>query len=298
VWPGHGAGSACGKALGAVPSSTVGYEKRANWGVAMTDEDAFVAAVLEGQPEPPRYFAEMKRINRDGPPVLGNRRLPAREEPDALLARVDAGAWIVDLRPAPAFAAAHVPGTLSIPLNRSFTTWAGWLLPYDADVYLLTDGVTVGDTVPDAVTDAVRALGSIGLDRVAGWFGEDAFAAWERGGRAIEVTTQVTPEEIAPQLADGTVTVVDVRGASEWSAGHLPGAMHVPLGYLAEQLADLDRSRPLVLQCQSGARSAIATSVLRRLGVQDVRDLVGGFVRWRAEGRPVETGTATVTVET
>ncbi|MFY7923534.1 MAG: MBL fold metallo-hydrolase, partial [Gemmatimonas sp.] len=129
VWPGHGAGSACGKALGAVPSSTVGYEKRANWGVGATSEAEFVTAVLEGQPEPPRYFAEMKRINRDGPAVLGALSpLPALTGLD-VGNRVAAGAWPIDVRSAAAFAEGFLPGSLSVPYSNSFSTWVGSLVP-------------------------------------------------------------------------------------------------------------------------------------------------------------------------
>ena len=128
VWPGHGAGSACGKGLSAMPQTTVGYELRYSWAFAARDEAEFVEQVLAGQPEPPRYFKEMKRINRDGPAILGGFRRPARMPESKLPSLLKAGAIVVDLRTAAGFAAGHVPGTINIPLNRSFTTWAGWLL--------------------------------------------------------------------------------------------------------------------------------------------------------------------------
>jgi hydroxyacylglutathione hydrolase len=282
VWPGHGAGSACGKALGAVPSTTVGYEKRANWGVAAADEAAFVEAVLAGQPEPPAYFAEMKRVNRDGPPVLGRLPTPPHLTGDALLARLEAGAPVVDLRTAAAFADAHVPGTLHVPLNASFTTWAGWLLPYDRDVYLIAEA--------PQVPAAVRALALIGLDRVAGTATPDAaLAAWRATGAAVGTVAQTTPDALRAAMARGEVAVVDVRGAAEWEAGHIPGVPNVPVGHLARRAAELPTDRPLVVHCQGGARSMIAASVLQRLGFTRVVDLAGGIAAAAVLG-PFATG--------
>lgn len=302
LWPGHGAGSACGKALGAVPSSTVGYEKRANWGVATHDEQTFVQMVLDGQPEPPAYFAQMKRINRDGPPVLGGMPIPERLSASALPELVASGAWIVDLRPAAAFAAAHIPGTLSIPQGRSFATWAGWLLPYDADVYLLTDDTATaqggpiaglngatgdGPHAPFAVRQAAHDMALIGLDRVAGWFGADALTEWTSNGATMGCVSQIDAHTLVERRAHESITVLDVRGASEFAAGHLPGARNVPVGLLVEQLATFPADQPVVVQCQSGARSAIAASVLLRAGRRDVLNLQGGFVAWRDAALPV-----------
>ncbi|HEX7050892.1 MAG TPA: rhodanese-like domain-containing protein [Longimicrobiales bacterium] len=294
LWPGHGAGSACGRALGAVPQSTLGYEKLFNWAFSHDDAEAFAAAVLEGQPDPPRYFAEMKRVNREGPPVLGGIEPPARL-PDAQLAAVlDEGALVVDIRPADDYAAGHVPGTINIPLNRSFGTWAGWLVPYDRPFYLLIDDVRC-TTCAD---EAARDLALIGLDRVAGRFGAGALEAWRSAaGRPLSSTPQTTPADLAARLADGAVTVLDVRAADEWAAGHIPGSAapagglhHIPLGRLVERLDEIPRDRPLIVHCQSGARSAIATSVLEANGIPGAINLRGGFAAWQAEGRPVERG--------
>lgn len=285
VWPGHGAGSACGKALGAIASTTVGYEKIGNWGVATTDEDEFVRMVLAGQPEPPKYFAQMKRINKEGPRLLGGFAHPPRLSAaalEALLGEGPEGAVVVDTRAAAEYAAGHVPGTINIPLNGSFTTWAGWLLPYDRDVYLLVD-----DAREHAVETAVRDLAMIGLDRVAGVFGHDVLAAWTDAGHVLGTVAQRTPAEVAPLLARGEVAVVDVRGRTEWEAGHLPGVPNISVGYLAEHLAELPTDRPVVLHCQGGGRSAIAASVLQARGFTNVVNLVGGYGAWEQSGLPV-----------
>lgn len=277
VWPAHGAGSACGKALGAVPSSTVGYEKLANWGVAETDEAQFVASVLDGQPEPPRYFAEMKRINRDGPAILGGMPSPPRLEAAGVV-ELSARAWLIDLRPSATFAAGFIPSALSMPYSRSFSTWMGSLVPYSADLVLLVPSAQ-HETHPAVVQDAARDLALIGLDRVIGWMdADDATNAWRTTGRALDTIPQVTVGALAQTLQDGA-TLVDVRGESEWRAGHIPQATHIPLGALEGAAASLPESA-LLMQCQSGARSAIAASLLKRLGKPDVRNLVGGYSGW------------------
>lgn len=275
IWPGHGAGSACGKALGAVPTSTVGYERRFNWGLADISEAAFVAAVLEGQPEPPVYFAEMKRINRDGPRLLsvdgGPLPLPRTLPSAEVKALLSSGALVVDTREASAFAAGHLPGTLSIPLNKSFSTWAGWLVPYDRPFYLLADAATV--------PTALRELRMIGLDEVAGIVDSSALSGWTASGASLVSVPQLAPAGLSAALASG-VTLVDVRGRTEWESGHIPGAVHVPLGELRRRVSELPAGRPVVVQCQGGARSAIAASVLQAAGIPEVTNLSGGYAAW------------------
>ena len=283
VWPGHGAGSACGKALGAVPSTTVGYEKLGNWGLVTTDEEEFVRMVLAGQPEPPRYFARMKQVNKDGPALLGGMPKPRRLDSGDLESALRSGV-VVDARPAAQFTAGHVPGTLSIPLNASFTVWAGWLLPYDVDIYLIVEQSRAG-----AADAAVRDLAMIGLDRVAGVFGEDAIAAWTSEGNSLETLGEASAQQTADLLANGRATVIDVRGAAEWEAGHLPGVPNIPVGYLEERLAEIPTDRPVVLHCQGGTRSVIAASVLMARGIPNVVNMTGGYSAWKKDGLPVST---------
>jgi len=286
VWPAHGAGSACGKALGAIPSSTVGYEKIANWGVATTDEDEFVRMVLDGQPEPPRYFAQMKRVNKEGPAILNGFARPARLGREDLLKRAAAGDVIVDTRAASKVANGYVRNTINIPLDASFTTWAGWLLPYDRDVYLIVE-----DTCDGCVDAAVRDLAMIGLDRVAGVFGSgDVDALVAERNDAIDTIPQASARDVAAMLEEGAVHVIDVRGHAEWEAGHLPNVGNIPVGYLPDHINEIPTDRPVVVQCQAGARSAIAASVLKAHGVPRVINLVGGYNAWRRAGLPTENG--------
>ena len=272
IWPGHGAGSACGKGLSAVPHSTVGYERRFNWAFSYDDEDAFVQAVLAGQPEPPKYFAEMKRINKYGPAILGGFRAPARLGFAEMVGVIGAGELIIDTRDATAFGRAHIPGTINIPFNNSFNTWAGWLVPFDREFYLIADN--------DTLTAAVRDLAMIGLDTVAGAFDTCVINDWSASGRTIESVPHVEPEEAARMLDAGEVNVIDVRGKTEWEAGHIDDSPNIPIGYLTDRLADIPRDKPLVVYCQAGARSAIATSVLRARGVAKVINLTGGYEAW------------------
>ena len=281
LWPGHGAGSACGKALGALPSTTLGYEKIANWGLAETDDEEFVRMVLAGQPEPPKYFAHMKRINKAGPRVLGGFNRPPHRSPGELAALLAGGALVVDTRNAVEFAEAFVPGTINIPLNKSFTTWMGSLVPFTSDFYLIVNTATTR-----SIDDAVRDLAMIGLDLVSGYFGTDAVMTGS--GKAPSTVTQATVRDLADRMRRDDVQVIDVRGASEWEAGHLPGVRNIPLGSLSEHLGELSRERPVVMHCQGGGRSAIAASVLRANGFDQVENLTGGYAAWVTAGLPVE----------
>lgn len=285
LWPGHGAGSACGKSLGAVPQTTLGYEKLTNWAFQIDREEAFVEAVLDGQPEPPTYFATMKKVNRDGPAPLGALRPPRRAAAEMLPAALQQHDQVIDLRRADAYAAEHVPGTTSIPFTRAFLGYAGWVLAYDRDIYLLCDGC-------DESTPALAAadLAMIGLDRVAGWFDATAVDAWRAAGGVPVALTQLTPSEVARRHEAGAL-VVDVRSTAEWRSGHIAGSTHVPLGRLAVQMTDRSRTQPVILVCEAGSRSAIGASLLQAAGFTDVANLTGGIAAWRRDGLPLEVDT-------
>jgi hydroxyacylglutathione hydrolase len=278
IWPAHGAGSACGKGIGAMPQSTIGYENRTNWAFGIREEAEFVRQVLAGQPEPPRYFGVMKRVNRDGPRVLGGFPVPERVGETRVSALLEEGAVIVDTRPAMAFAGGHIPGTLNIPLNRSFATYAGSVLPYDRDLYLLIEGGSA------AVEAAVRQLVCIGLDRIAGYLGPDAIEVWSADHRTLGTVAQLTATEVARRHPDAFL--VDVRGESEWTGGHLPGATLIPLPELTERLGEIPLDRAVIVQCQSGSRSSIAASLLLARG-RTASNLTGGYAGWVAAGLPV-----------
>jgi hydroxyacylglutathione hydrolase len=284
IWPGHGAGSVCGKSLSAVPQTTLGYEKRFNWAFGITDESEFVRAVLAGQPEPPRYFAEMKRINQSGPRLLGGIRRPARLPVGALAGVLAQEGTVVDTRPAPEFMLAAIPGTINIPVTRAFTTWAGSILPYDRAIHLVID-----DRRGQMVDEVVRDLAGIGLDRLTGYFGLETIEAWRTSQGHLQTIPTLTLAQVSSQLRADRVTVLDVRGEGEWKSGHLPGSLNIPVGSLDGQVQDIPRNRPVIVHCQTGARAAIAASLLRARGFIEVRFFPGGFAEWRAAGLPEES---------
>ena len=277
LWPGHGAGSACGKSLGAVPSTTLGYERIANWALGTESEKEFIDTVLAGQPEPPKYFAQMKRINKDGPRALGGFATPPHKSSSDLDGVLNDGALVVDTRKATRYADAFVPGTINIPLNKSFTNWAGALIPFDRDFYLIVDGSDA------AVHEATRDLAMIGMDRIAGWFNSDAVTS---SHQRLGNTRQMGVQELAG--AKDNTFILDVRGRSEYDAGHLAGVKNIPLAELPDRLAELPSDQPIVVHCQGGGRSAIAASLLKANGHENVSNLTGGFGEWAKQGLPVD----------
>jgi hydroxyacylglutathione hydrolase len=285
IWPGHGAGSACGKGISAIPHSTLGYERRFNWAFQVTDEADFVTQVLAGQPEPPTYFAAMKRINRAGPPIVGSHPRPGQLGTAELERRLAEGAIVIDTRPAGEYAVGHVTGTINIPLEHTFSTWAGWLVPVDAEVTLIVD-----ERRGPGIASAVRSLSLIGIDRVLWYFDADVLDDWAAGGRPLGVIPQLSAADLRESLVHGGVTLVDVRGRTEWVQGHIFGARHVPLGHLGERIAELPAGKPVVVQCGAGSRSAIAASLLRARGVHRVINLSGGISAWIAAGLPTVAG--------
>jgi hydroxyacylglutathione hydrolase len=282
IWPGHGAGSACGKGMSAIPHSTVGYERRFNWAFGVTDEAEFVRLVLEGQPDPPKYFGTMKRINKEGPRALGGLPRPNPLPAELMTEVLDRHELVIDTRSSAEFATGHLPGSINIPFNNAFTTWAGWIVPYDREVYLIS-------AKPDGRQSelALRDLAMIGLDRVAGSFGLDALGAWTHAGRPLASFGRISARELSNRLHAGTA-VVDVRSRAEWEAGHIPGVVNIPAGEIPDRMDELPQGRPIVVHCQGGTRSAIAASLLNARGVTEVLDLPGGFTEWEREALPVE----------
>lgn len=286
VWPAHGAGSACGKALGAVPQSTVGYERRHNAAIrAASSEAAFTDFILSGQPEPPMYFARMKRDNRDGPALLPGGELPRpRPLTPAELKSLDGRrVAIIDTRPWKAFKAGHVPGSLYLPLNSSFNTDAGSFVRDDEDIYLIVE--------PARIEEAVRDLVRIGLDRVVGSFDPSALDAYERSGGKLIPAAEIDIAALRDRLGDGAkesaALILDVRRASEFEEGHMPGSVNIAHTRLAGRIAELPRNKRLIVHCRSGGRSARAVAYLQRAGYE-ATNLDGGMLAWEQASGQVE----------
>jgi hydroxyacylglutathione hydrolase len=278
IWPGHGAGSACGKALGAVPQSTLGYERLYNPALQHRDQDAFVRWVLTDQPEPPPYFAVMKRWNRDGRP-------PRTSEWDgqdwvdgrSLLDAMARGYQVVDVRQPEHFAREHIPGSINIPASTNSATYAGTVLSYDRPIILI-------DGAGFSRLGTTAQLAMIGLE-VSGSARIGVIDELKQQGHRMASIPVIDAASLASRT--NCATVIDVRGRSEWNHGHLPHATHVYLGDLLERAKNLKRDEPIVVHCQTGARSAIAASLLMAKGFTNVTNFAGGFNAWRKAGLPI-----------
>ncbi len=275
VWPAHGAGSACGKALGAVPSSTVGYEKLVNWAMQIEEEAEFVKELLDGQPEPPKYFGMMKKLNKVGPQVLGSLPHPGRMTLPQFNEAIKKEITIVDTRNKLSFAGGHVPGSLNIQDNSAFSTWAGWMLNYE-DPFILV-------AADHRIEELTKALIRIGLDNIYGYVNDmDAYA---NTGHELERVNQISCCDVKKKAEQGDTNfeIVDVRGKSEYAAGHIENAVNIHVGFLPENLDKLDKDKELILHCASGDRSSIAVSYLLSQGFNNVSNLTGGYNTWVVE---------------
>jgi hydroxyacylglutathione hydrolase len=287
VYPTHGAGSLCSTGIASTSWSTIGFERRHDPLLAPMEVDAFARALLAGQPTFPRYFARMRPMNQAGPRPFGG-VVPAIEAlaGDRLEAALAGGAVVVDARQSEAHAAARIPGSLSIPAGSSFGTWLGWVVDAETPVVLLVDGVADLD-------DLSRQAMRIGYEAMAGYI-EGGFAAWRRSGRPAEVGRPYDVDALARELArggPGAPFVIDVRQASEFEAGHVPGSIHIGAGELPGRLDALPRDRDIATICASGYRSSVAASLLRASGFGRVIAVRGGLPDWEARGYPVAYGT-------
>jgi hydroxyacylglutathione hydrolase len=279
VWPAHGAGSACGKALGAVPQSTVGYEKMFNASVlAAKTEQGFVDFILDAQPEPPLYFARMKRDNKMGPKVLGRVPSPRELSVDDLKKVVEKKMMLIDTRPWAAFKQGHLSGALHLPLNNTFSTDAGSLIGEHETIHLIIE--------PSRVDEAVRDLIRVGLDELCGWYDASKLDAFVAGGGQLISTPEVAADEAQVMLDKSQPFVLDVRRKAEFAEGHIAGATNIAHTRLLSRLNDVPKDRHILVNCRSGARSARACSLLQRHGY-DVTNLAGGILAWEMAKTPV-----------
>jgi hydroxyacylglutathione hydrolase len=277
VWPGHGAGSACGKALGSVPSSTIGYEKIRNWAFQFaTDEKAFVDYLLDGQPEPPKYFATMKRLNKVDRPLLVEVPKHAKLTKEQFLTAYKDGLKVIDTRDKVDFAKGFLPGSINIQGNNSFSTWAGWILNYQEQFILVAD--------KSQMEDLTRKLMRIGLDNIYG-FVEDISDL----GLDLQTADVIDLEEFKVLAEKEEVQVVDVRNTTEFNAGHVKGADHVFVGTIEDNLDKISKDKQVVIHCQSGDRAAIAYSLLRKNGFNQIKNYSGGMKEWKENGNNIVT---------
>jgi len=261
VWPGHGAGSACGKALGAVPETTVGYERRFNAGIAaaMRGQDAFVESILEGQPEPPLYFARMKKDNKVGPAILG--QLPQPRELSATELAGLAGnseVAVVDARlDRQAFMAGHLPSSLYAPMDRTFNTIVGSYVEAGMPIYLILE--------PHQVDEAVRDLVRIGLDDIVGYATPGTLAAVAET-HTLDTIPIIGFDEALTMANEPAAKLLDVRRMTEFEEGHLEDAQCIAHTQLLARADEVAAGGKVVLYCRTGSRAASASALLERLG--------------------------------
>jgi hydroxyacylglutathione hydrolase len=276
VWPTHGAGSFCAAPSGAKRTSTIGAEKTTNTLLGAPSEDAFVEALLASQGSFPPYFLRLAERNRRGPAVVGaSAQLPALGVADVRRLRSN-GAEVIDVRPIAEFAAGHVPGSISIPLRPAFATWLGWLVEPDVPLVFVRGS---GQQADEIIWPAIK----IGYEIVAGELA-GGIPAWLAAGDAASQIPLVSAESV------GYGSVLDVRQADEFTAGHLPGADHVELGDLPAR-ADAIAAGATVVMCSHGERAMGAASLLARAGRTDVAVMAGGADDWSAvTGQPLQVG--------
>jgi hydroxyacylglutathione hydrolase len=275
VCPGHGAGSLCGAGIGAEPFSTIGRERASNPLLAHTDRSQFIASVLGDLPETPPYFARMKRVNREGPPLLDLARGYRGVVPldlDTAADAVRAGAVPIDLCDDDAVCGEHIATALRIAFGPKIGYWGGWVLPEHSRIVLLTPD-------PSRAAEAGRQLLRVGFDRIEGYVASPA-NAWHEAGFPVSRVTQISVGELRER--GGALTLIDVRSEREWNAGHVSGAIHVPIGDVNARSAELNKDAPVATICEGGYRSMLAASILMRAGFRNVLNVAGGMAAYRA----------------
>lgn len=276
VYPTHGSGSFCSTRAGGQRTTTLGWERRGNPLLTLSDEDAFVRAFLDDPSTYPTYFRTLRAVNRRGAPLYGTNPAALRPLTVADVRRnLDAGARLIDTRPFREFASGHIAGAISISLRRSFASWLGWLVPPACRLMF----VLGPEQDP---SDLVMQCLKIGYEHLAGQL-DGGMAAWRAA--SIPVST-IDLRQVGDDLG---FMPLDVRQASEWSAGHLPGAQHLELGSLPA-LARTLRAGPLTIYCGHGERAMTAASLLKAQGRENLAVLDGGFEVWSEAGRPVAVG--------
>ncbi len=273
VYPAHGPGSACGKNLGPHTFSTIGEEKNSNYALKAANKEEFVKAVTDGITAPPQYFPINAMINKEGYESLeaileqGMTALSVEE----FKHKNTGNTIILDTRRADEFTQGFIPGAISIGLEGRFAEWAGSLLPFDAPLLLVTDAGKEKETI-------IR-LARVGFSKVAGYLA-GGYAAWAQSGEEIDLIIDVEPDELMMDIPfDNKLLVVDVRKPAEYADGHLKQAVNIPLDEMTDpaSMVNLEEDQNIYVQCAGGYRSVIASSILKKQGIHNIRNIVGGW---------------------
>jgi glyoxylase-like metal-dependent hydrolase (beta-lactamase superfamily II)/rhodanese-related sulfurtransferase len=274
IFPAHGAGSLCGRQMSSERSSTIGKERRTNYALQAKSLDEFIHLLTDSLPPRPEYFGYDVELNRRGAAPLENlpplRPLKASE----VLRLQSEGAVVLDTRPAMDFAVAHVPGSVHIALSGQYAPWAACILGLDKHIIL------VGEDA-DRLHEAQMRLARVGIEKADAYL-EDGISGWVKSGYELDYISQVSATELADLLERDDIVVLDVRESTEVEGGAIVNSIRIPLGQLPVRTAELNRDKLIVVHCQSGYRSSIATSILRRAGFHDIGNLTGGYDGWLA----------------
>jgi hydroxyacylglutathione hydrolase len=285
VYPAHGAGSMCGKSLSKETVSTIGEQKKFNYALQPMSREAFKAIVTADQPEAPDYFVHDAILNRKERASL-DAAMEKTLKPltlDEVLAIGKSGGQLLDVRDGIDFEGGHLRGTLNIALNGKYATWAGSMLSHDKPIVVVAE--------EGGEEEAVMRLGRIGFDNVAGYLAGGMNALASRDD-LVERTERITAPALAEWLAGKrpdagpAPLVIDVRSDAEHAGGHIEGSLNIPLTHLDERSGEIPADRPVAVHCEGGYRSAIAASLLQKLGRRDVHDMVGGYKAWLAAKLP------------
>lgn len=279
VFPAHGAGSLCGRQMSNEASSTIGKQRLTNYALLAQSPEEFVHLLTDHLPPRPEYFAQEVELNRHGAvPLEELGELQAFSAPDVLKLQAE-GAVIVDTRPAMQFAVAHVPGSLHIALTGQYASWAARILGLDRQLIISGED-------PEHVRESQLRLARVGVENVAGYLA-DGIGGWIKGGFELAYIPQITAQKFLElqQAEPGNIAVIDVREPGEFETGSIPGAISIPLGQLAQRVAEIDSGKLTVVHCKGGYRSSIASSILRRAGLEDIANLTGGYDAWVAQQR-------------
>jgi len=278
VYPAHGAGSLCGKAMGAKRTSTIGYERKYNGALKIKDSGEFISSLTTNMPAAPDHFSRCSAINGSGPALTGSLRALEPFDPVSFNELVKArGTVVLDVRGYDAFGGQHVPGSYHIDLAGNFATFAGWILPPEKEILLVALGGAQAE-------EAVVWLRRVGLDRVVGYL-EGGMFEWAKAGLHTGHVGQLSVEEIHQMsTGDRNMAVVDVRAPSEYQGFHIEGAVNMPAPELRDRYSELDTTIPTVLICSTGIRSSLGASILKQHGFREVFNSAGGMTAYGAAG--------------
>lgn len=277
VYPAHGKGSLCGRAMTAKRSSTIGYERKYNYALQIHDRDAFIHALTSGMPAAPDHFARCSAINRRGPELMQSLDPPVPLGPNQFFKRMNGNDTVIlDVRGYPCFSGVHIPGAWNIDLVGNFATQAGWVLPPDKDILIIVENVR---DVPEATLQLRR----VGFDRIAGFL-DGGMPTWAMQNLPVARVPVIPSDEAHTLVSAGKATLIDVRSDEERQATPVEHAVHIPWHDLRTRYKELDPAKHYILMCRGGSRATIAVSILQMQGFSQVSNLAGGFEAYRRAG--------------